>query len=181
MNKKTYRIFLSALFLILLIPALFVSCASTEQRLYTVAQEEGQLIFLRPTTLKNSKSFVLTNSAFDVTVRVKNFSLTDDNTVNYTLYLPKGHYNSFENAELFFSISSCEKIELGGKTVLYKDFDRKKNLEVRYSSTMTAQQILLLLENPDAVQIGVTFEGETQLFKSEDFSQKLYELGVLVL
>ena len=79
------------------------------------------------------------------------------------------------------SVPSCEKIELGGKTVLYKDFDRKKNLEVRYSSTMTAQQILLLLENPDAVQIGETFEGETQLFKSEDFSQKLYELGVLVL
>ena len=176
MNKKLYKI----LFLVLL-PALFFSCATTEQKLYTVAQEEGQLIFIRQTKLKNTKSFVLQDTVFDLTVRVKNFSLTDDNTVNYTLRFPKAYYNSYEKAGLFFSAPSCKKIELGEPKILYKDFDSKKNLEVRYSCSMSAEQILLLLENPGAVEIGMTFEGVERLFKSEDFSQKLYELGVLVL
>ena len=66
------------------------------------------------------------------------------------------------------------------RMTLYKDFDKKKNLEVRYSGTLSKEDLAAILENPSSTKVGLTIENQTHLFKSDDFSQKLFELGVLV-
>ena len=173
-NQRKYLI-IAITFLV----TLFVSCKSTEQNIYTMSQESGQLVFLRQVTVDN-KAFPLRNSAFDMTVKIIDFELTDNNIVNYTLYFPQKYYSYIEKSELFFVTPSIEKIALQDCKVLYKDFDKQQNLEVRFTATISKEDVKALLEDPAMVQIGITLDTQTQLFSSPDFSQKLYELGVLV-
>ncbi|MBO7583783.1 MAG: hypothetical protein J6T20_08320 [Treponema sp.] len=143
-----------------------------------MSQESGQLVFLRPVTLDN-KAFPLRKTSFDITVNIVDFELTDSNIVNYTLYFPEEYYNSFDKTEFFFTTDSVEKVTLDDLIILYKDF-KKKNLEVRFSGTLPKEKLEAILENPNQTKVGITLEDKTMIFASEDFSRKLFELGVLV-
>ena len=167
-------------FLFLFFISFFFACKTTEANIYTIPQENGQLIFLRPVELVN-KSFILKKTTFDITVKILDFSITDDNVVNYTLYFPYQYYDFINQAELFFSTDSESKISLENVKILYKDFDRKKNLEVRYSADISGEKIQKLLENPEHSRIGLSIDNQTTFFYSKAFSQRLYELGVIVL
>ena len=80
----------------------------------------------------------------------------------------------------YFATDTCQKISLKNITILYKDFDKKKNLEEKYSGTLSKEDLAAMLENPSAVKVSLSIENQTHVFSSEDFSQKLFELGVLV-
>lgn len=167
-------------FLFLFFLSFFFACKTTEANIYTIPQEEGQLIFLRPVDLVD-KSFILQKATFDITVKIIDFSVTDENIVNYTLYFPYQYYDFINQAELFFSTDSESKISLENVKILYKDFDRKKNLEVRYSADISGEKVRKLLENPENSRIGLSIDNQTTFFNSKAFSQKLYELGVIIL
>lgn len=167
-------------FLFLFFISFFFACKTTEANIYTIPQEEGQLIFLRPVDLVD-KSFILQKATFDITVKIIDFSVTDENIVNYTLYFPYQYYDFINQAELFFSTDSESKISLENVKILYKDFDRKKNLEVRYSAGISGEKVRKLLENPENSRIGLSIDNQTTFFNSKAFSQKLYELGVIIL
>lgn len=161
-----------------LLCVLFASCKTTEENIFTMSQESGQLVFLRPVTLDN-KAFPLRKTSFDITVNIIDFELTDSNIVNYTLYFPEEYFNSFDKTEFFFKTDSVEKVTLDDLIILYKDF-KKKNLEVRFSGTLPKEKLEAILENPNQTKVGITLEDKTMIFASEDFSRKLFELGVLV-
>ncbi len=172
LNKKI-------IFTILILATLLVSCKTTEQNIYTMAQESGQLVFLRQVTL-DSKDFPLRNSCFDITVKIVDFELTENNTVNYTLYFPKEYYSYEDKTEFFFQTPSNPKITLNDCKILYKDINKKQNLEIRYTGKLLDQDLAAMLENPEQTKVGIILAGQTKLFTSPDFSQKLFELGVLV-
>lgn len=167
-------------FLFLFFISFFFACKTTEANIYTIPQEEGQLIFLRPVDLVDN-SFILQKATFDITVKIIDFSVTDENIVNYTLYFPYQYYDFINQTELFFSTDSESKISLENVKILYKDFDRKKNLEVRYSADISGEKVRKLLENPENSRIGLSIDNQTTFFNSKAFSQKLYELGVIIL
>lgn len=166
-------------FLIPLLLLFLVSCKTTEANIYTLPHEDGQLIFLRPVTI-DDKSFVLRNTDFDMTVIITDFQLTQSNTINYTIHLPTEYYSYIDKVDFFFQTQTGEKITPQNISILYKDFDKKKNLEVRYSGTITKENLAAMLENPAATKIGLSIDNKTHIFQSEPFSQKLFELGVLV-
>ena len=167
-------------FLFLFFISFFFARKTTEANIYTIPQEEGQLIFLRPVDLVDN-SFILQKATFDITVKIIDFSVTDENIVNYTLYFPYQYYDFINQTELFFSTDSESKISLENVKILYKDFDRKKNLEVRYSADISGEKVRKLLENPENSRIGLSIDNQTTFFNSKAFSQKLYELGVIIL
>ena len=115
-----------------------------------------------------------------MTVIINDFQLTENNTVNYTIHLPKKYYSYIDKVEFFFQTDDFEKILPENVSILYKDFDKKKNLEVRYSGNISMECIASMLENPDKTKIGLSIDNQTQIFQSESFSQKLFELGVLI-
>lgn len=167
------------IFPILILVTLLTACKTTEQNILTLAQESGQLVFLRQITL-DSKDFPLRNSNFDITVKIVDFELSDNNTVNYTLYFPKEYYSYENKTEFFFQTPSNPKITLNDCKVLYKDINKKQNLEIRYTGKLSDEDLTAMLENPEQTKIGITLADQTKVFSSPDFSQKLFELGVLV-
>ena len=173
-RKKSFIHLIQILLLVLL-----VSCKTTETNIYTLPHESGQLVFLRQVTL-DDKHFILRNTYFDMTVIISDFQLTQNNTVNYTIHLPAQYYSYIDKVDFFFVTDTREKITPQNISTLYKDFDKKKNLEVRYSGTLSKDDLAAILENPSSTKVGLTIENQTHLFKSDDFSQKLFELGVLV-
>ncbi len=169
---------------ILFVLALFfsiatISCTTTEQNLYTMIQEDGQLIFIRPTII-DDKKFVLRNTNLDISIKLVGTKVSDNNIVNYTVFLPKEYYNSYNDVELFFKTPSNEKLTLKDVKILYKDFNKKNQLEVRFTSTITGEDVKFLLENADETQIGVSIKDKINLYKSEKFSQKLFEAGIII-
>ena len=175
MKKLNTKIIFTILFLF----TFFASCKTTEQNIYTMVQESGQLVFLRPVTL-DSKDFPLRNTCFDVTVKIVDFELSDNNTVNYTLYFPKEYYSYEDKVEFFFQTPSNPKITLNDCKVLYKDINKKQNLEIRYTAKLSDQDLKAMLENPEQTKPGITLGDQTKIYSSSDFSQKLFELGVLI-
>lgn len=174
--KNKSKLFIIQLFLLI---TLFISCNTTKQNIYTMVQESGQLVFLRQVTL-DSKDFPLRNTCFDVTVKIVDFELSDNNTVNYTLYFPKEYYSYEDKAELFFQTPSNPKITLNDCKVLYKDINKKKALEIRYTAKLSDQDLKAMLEYPEQTKPGITLADKTKIYSSADFSQKLFELGVLI-
>ncbi|MCR4953256.1 MAG: hypothetical protein K6A43_04195 [Treponema sp.] len=157
-----------------------ISCTTTtEQNLYTMIQENGQLIFIRPTVI-DDKKFILRNTNLDISIQLIESKVTDNNIVNYTVFLPKESYNSYNDVELFFKTPSAEKISLKDVKILYKNFNKKNQLEVRFTSTITGEDVKALLENADETQIGVSLKDKTNLYKSKKFSQKLFEAGIII-
>ena len=94
-----------------LLCVLFASCKTTEENIFTMSQESGQLVFLRPVTLDN-KAFPLRKTSFDITVNIVDFELTDSNIVNYTLYFPEEYYNS-ERRDKHWEGSVCRMQQPG--------------------------------------------------------------------
>lgn len=176
-KSKAYIFTISIFFAITTVAA--ISCKTTEQNLYTMIQEDGQLIFIRPTVI-NDKTFILHNTNLDISIKISDFKVTDNNVVNYTVFLPKEYYNAYNDVELFFNTPSKEKISLKDVKILYKDFNKKGLLEVRFTSTITGEDVKSLLENSDETQIGVSIKDKTNLYKSEKFSQKLFEAGIII-
>ena len=64
--------------------------------------------------------------------------------------------------------------------ILYKDINKKQKLEVRYSTSITGDDMKKLLADPDNTQIGLSLKDNTKLFTSKDFSQKLFETGIII-
>ena len=173
-NHKNLLIITTALLF-----TIFSSCKSTDANIITMFQNPGQLVFLRQVTL-DDKKFVLRNTEFDMTVIIVDFKLTDDNTVNYTIHYPMEYLPYAETTEFFFTTPSVEKISVENKKILYKDINKNKNVEIRYTSTVSAESLSAMLENPSQTKVGLTINGKTMIFSSPEFSQKLFELGVLV-
>lgn len=181
MYNKKKSLFINSILYFSLILAFFTfnSCVTTEQKIYSLFQEDGQIIFLRPTVI-DDKNFILRNTNIDVAIKIVDFKITDNNIINYTVFLPENYYNALNDVELFFKTPTNEKIALSEAKILYKDFDKKKNLEVRYSTSLTGDDLKILLKSPEETQIGLRLKDKTNIFSSEEFSQKLYEAGIII-
>ena len=131
--KKSIKL-IPLYFIQFLVFIFLISCKSTETNIYTLPQETGQLVFLRPVTL-DDKSFVLRDTSFDMTVIIVDFELTQNNTVNYSIHLPKQYYSHIDKVEFFFQTPESEKIPLEETSIIYKDFDKKKKLEALFQKT----------------------------------------------
>ena len=166
-------------FISILILVSIVSCKTTETNIYTLPKENGQLVFLRPVFL-DDKHFILREISFDLTVIIENFELTDNNTVNYTIHIPKQYSSQLDKVEFFFQTKEFEKILPTDISILYKDLDKNKDLEVRFSAKISKEGLASMVANPSEAKIGLSLDNQTQVFMSESFSQKLYELGVLI-
>lgn len=173
MKKTLFRIFLFLLFIC------FVSCSST-QTIYTMGADYGQLYFIRPTKVaklpKDIKDF-----DFDITVR----KLTETNTIdtpvlNFTAVFDKNHYDSFSNISFCFVTGNKKNVPQNPQ-ILFKEIGNSKNLTIRFTSTLNPEEFLEMTQNPQDVKIEVSSGTEQISLPNKEFTQKLTELGVILL
>lgn len=172
MKKSVFR----NLYLLLLV--CFVSCASV-QTIYTISADYGQLFFVRPTKVTKLPKDVK-NCEFDITVRnLTETGTIDTPVVNYSVVFDKNHYNTYPEVSFYFMLGN-KKIEPQNKEIIFKEIGNNKNLTVRYTSTIPAEDFLEMVKNPQDIQIGVSSPAEEIILPNKEFSQKIIELGVVL-
>lgn len=173
MKKTLFR----NLFLLLLV--CFVSC-STTQTIYTIGADYGQLFFVRPTEVTKLPQDIK-DFSFDITVRKLSETNTIDTPVlNYSAVFDKNHYDCFSDVSFYFLVDD-KKIEPQNPEILFKEIGNTKNLTVRFTSTISAEDFIEMVKNPQKISIAVSSAAGQTILPNKEFTQKLIELGVVLL
>lgn len=175
------KTFLKKLSLVLfpLILLIISGCASKDN-LFTLTSSKGSIVFIRPTdfSVKNSE---IKKLSIDFTIPLTDLKISETSTVNWTITFSEIN-NTYENTFLDFSfLNSDSDIKIQNMEILYKNLNKQKNLEVRYTGKLTSENMKLLLENADSAAININTKLQTVSLSSQEFSEKLLEAGIISL
>lgn len=168
------NIFLLAIFI-----CFFVSCTTTETLLSNVSPEGGQIIFLRPFSVKTDSSF-FKEVILDVTVHIKDGEVFSDPVLNYTVIQPIYADFNLDNLSVGFICDDLKVVPLQ-KKLLYKNILKNKQLEVRYTSTIDKDAFTVLLENREVCNVLFTdSDSYEEVISSKDLKERLFKLTIVM-
>ena len=171
MKKVHILFYLASLFLF--------SCTSTSNIYTNITADGGQLIFLRPMEVV-SKNKEITKFSADITVHVKDGSITQNPIVNYTITRKITSPFDVDSFNLGF-YSDNYSFFTTEKKLLYKNVVKEHFIETRFTSEIDKDLFLthLLNENPHGFVLSTNNFDDEVVF-SEELDNRLSKLKVML-
>lgn len=167
--KKNYVIFF------IIISILLIGCASTNNSLISsFVSQTGINLFLRPVKCTPTNKTDLKECILDITVTNSNEIVT----INYTI--TKQVNSDLNNGKLLFKCNNSEYITQDN-TILYKEKNGKNLFSYRYSSTLSRNDFICIINNIDDMELFVKNNSTISQLDITNLKQSLIELSFYIL
>ena len=161
-------------------PSILVSCASSNPVYTAVTGNGSQVFFLRPFVLDTAHSMI-NQIDLDITVNVRGSILSQSPVLNYTVTMPIEQVKEADKIQIHLTNQSTE-VRTENRTLLFKDINGKKYIDLRYSVTLNKDDFFQLMKNEESCFIKVVApDGTIDLIQSDDFDLRMRNLRLMVL